>query len=53
MDYDMLAFDLDGTTISNSYEMSSSFIEMVNEEKKHHYICIATGRSVSDAYDMF
>ena len=50
MDYDMLAFDLDGTTISNSYEMSSSFIEMVNEEKKHHYICIATGRSVSDAY---
>ena len=50
MSYDMLAFDLDGTTITNTYQMSPSFVELIKEEKKHHYICIATGRSISDAY---
>ncbi len=50
MSYDMLAFDLDGTTITNTYQMSPLFVELIKEEKKHHYICIATGRSISDAY---
>lgn len=43
MSYDMLAFDLDGTTITNTYQMSPSFVELIKEEKKHYYICIAPG----------
>lgn len=39
MSYDMLAFDLDGTTITNTYQMSPLFVELIKEEKKHHYIC--------------
>ena len=50
MNYDMLAFDLDGTTISNNYRMSPSFVDLIKKEKEHHYMCITTGRSISDAY---
>lgn len=38
MSYDMLAFDLDGTTITNTYQMSPLFVELIKEEKKRSIV---------------
>ena len=49
MSYSILALDLDGTVIDSNYILSDSFVDFINRVKKRTIVCIATGRSVSDA----
>ena len=46
----MLVFDLDGTILNDSYNVSMELIQFIREISKEHLVYIATGRSISDAY---
>lgn len=46
----MLVLDLDGTSITNTYNITDELQQTIHFIMKKHMVCIATGRSVSDAY---
>lgn len=49
----MIVLDLDGTCISDDYQLSRNLIDLIKKLKEKHMICIATGRSLSDAYEYY
>lgn len=46
----MLILDLDGTSITNTYNVTNELQQVIHFIMKEHLVYIATGRSVSDAY---
>lgn len=46
----MLVFDLDGTCITDDYRITKNLNELIKKLTQNNRICIATGRSLSDAY---
>lgn len=49
----MIVLDIDGTSISDDYKISRNLVELIKRLKEKHIICIATGRSLSDAYEYY
>lgn len=46
----MIVLDIDGTSITDTYDVSCELLSAIQTIKKEHMVYIATGRSVSDAY---
>ncbi|WP_225999551.1 HAD-IIB family hydrolase [Paenibacillus sp. BJ-4] len=46
----MLVLDIDGTSITDTYNLTDELQQAIHFIKKEHMVYIATGRSVSDAY---
>ncbi|WP_286155027.1 HAD family hydrolase [Bacillus sp. FJAT-27264] len=46
----MLVLDIDGTSITDTYNVTDELQQVIHFIKKEHMVYIATGRSVSDAY---
>lgn len=46
----MLVLDLDGTSITDTYNVTEELRQVIQIIKNEHMVYIATGRSVSDAY---
>lgn len=46
----MLVLDIDGTSITDTYNVTDELQQAIHFIKKEHMVYIATGRSVSDAY---
>ena len=49
----MIILDLDGTAITNSYQLSNELIHIIKRISLEHLVFIATGRSVSDSYKYY
>ncbi|MDR0404879.1 MAG: HAD-IIB family hydrolase [Oscillospiraceae bacterium] len=49
----MLVLDIDGTSITDTYNLSNELQQAIHFIKKEHVVYIATGRSVSDAYQYY
>jgi Cof subfamily protein (haloacid dehalogenase superfamily) len=46
----MLVLDIDGTSITDTYNVTDELQQAIHFIKREHMVYIATGRSVSDAY---
>ena len=49
----MLVLDLDGTSITDNYILTDELLQAIHHLKNKHMVYIATGRSVSDAYQYY
>lgn len=49
----LLVLDIDGTSITDTYNLSNELKQVIHFIQKEHIVYIATGRSVSDAYQYY
>lgn len=49
----MLVLDIDGTCITDNYDIPDELVKAIKYIQKKHLVYIATGRSVSDAYQYY